>query len=96
MGAIAGAFGGRVDAVLMRVTDVLLVVPGICSRSPSSSPWTVACPRSCSRSRSLSWIFARDLRGSMLSLHSADYVMAARAIGATRGRLLFRHFLRTR
>jgi ABC-type dipeptide/oligopeptide/nickel transport system permease subunit len=94
MGAIAGAFGGRIDAVLMRVTDVLLAVPGILlaiaivvalDRGLPQIMFAVAVTNAP--------IFARILRGSMLSLHSADYVMAARAIGATRGRLLFRHFL---
>jgi len=38
-------------------------------------------------------IFARILRGSLLSLRESDYVIASRSVGATGGRLLVRHLL---
>ncbi|HEU4672767.1 MAG TPA: ABC transporter permease [Candidatus Limnocylindrales bacterium] len=94
IGAIAGAFGGRVDTVLMRVVDVLLAIPGILlaigvvvwlDRGLLQIMFAVALTNAP--------IFARLLRGSMLALRESDYVTAARSIGASTGRILFRHML---
>lgn len=94
VGAIAGAFGGRVDAVLMRTVDVLLAIPGILlaigivvwlDRGLLQIMFAVAATNSP--------IFARILRGSMLALRESDYVTAARSIGAPTRRILFRHML---
>jgi peptide/nickel transport system permease protein len=94
IGAIAGAFGGKVDAVLMRVVDVMLSIPGILlaigivvwlDRGLVQIMFAVATTNAP--------IFARILRGSMLSLRESDYVTAARSIGAPTGRILLRHML---
>ena len=94
VGAIAGAAGGRVDAILMRFTDVLLAMPGILlaigivawlGRGLPQIMLAVAATNAP--------IFARLLRGSLLSLREADYVIAARSVGASNLRLLTRHML---
>jgi peptide/nickel transport system permease protein len=94
LGAVAGAAGGRIDAILMRVTDVLLSIPGILlaigivawlGRGLPQIMLAVAVTNAP--------IFARILRGSLLSLRTADYVTAARSIGATGPRILLRHML---
>lgn len=94
VGAIAGAFGGKVDSALMRVTDVFLSIPGILlaigivawlGRGLPQIMLAVAVTNAP--------IFARILRGSLLSLRSADYVVAARSIGASGPRVLLRHML---
>ena len=94
IGAIAGGVGGRVDSVLMRVTDVLLSIPGILlaigivawlDRGLPQIMFAVAMTNAP--------IFARILRGSLLSLREADYVLASRSIGAGGRRLLLRHML---
>jgi peptide/nickel transport system permease protein len=94
IGALAGAFGGKVDAVLMRIVDVLLAIPGILlaigivvwlDRGLVQIMFAVAATNAP--------IFARILRGSMLALRESDYVMAARSIGAPTGRILLRHML---
>jgi peptide/nickel transport system permease protein len=94
IGALAGAFGGRVDAVLMRVVDVLLAVPGILlaigivawlDRGLLQIMLAVAVTNVP--------IFARFLRGSLLALREAEFVTAARSIGASPIRLLLRHML---
>ena len=94
LGAVAGAAGGRLDAILMRVTDVLLSIPGILlaigivawlGRGLPQIMLAVAVTNTP--------IFARILRGSLLSLRSADYVVAARSIGAPKARILLRHML---
>jgi peptide/nickel transport system permease protein len=94
IGATAGTFGGRVDAALMRVVDVLLAIPGILlaiaivawlGRGLPQIMLAVAVTNVP--------LFARLLRGSLLALREADFVVAARSLGASRLRLLVRHML---
>jgi peptide/nickel transport system permease protein len=94
VGSIAGAFGGRIDSVLMRIVDVLLAIPGILlaigivvwlDRGLIQIMFAVAATNAP--------IFARILRGSMLALRESDYVTAARSMGASTPRLLLRHML---
>ncbi len=94
IGATAGTFGGRVDSVLMRVVDVLLSIPGILlaiaivawlGRGLPQIMLAVAVTNVP--------LFARLLRGSLLALREADFVIAARSLGASRMRLLLRHML---
>lgn len=94
MGALAGGIGGKVDSVLMRVVDVMLAIPGILlaigivawlDRGLPQIMFAVAVVNVP--------IFARILRGSLLSLRESDYVTASRALGAPGSRLLMRHML---
>jgi peptide/nickel transport system permease protein len=94
LGSIAGAMGGRVDNLLMRVTDVFLAVPGILlaigivawlGRGLPQIVIAVAATNAP--------IFARILRGSLLGTRELDYIMAARSIGAGPRRILARHLL---
>jgi peptide/nickel transport system permease protein len=94
MGALAGGFGGRVDTVVMRSTDALLAVPGILlaigiiawlGRGLPQILLAVAATNAP--------VFARLLRGSLLALRGADFVIAARTFGGGRLHLLVRHML---
>ena len=94
VGALAGGLGGRIDSVLMRVVDVMLSIPGILlaigivawlDRGLPQIMFAVAMTNAP--------IFARILRGSLLSLRNSDYVMAAESIGARPRRILMRHLL---
>ncbi len=94
IGALAGGVGGKLDSLLMRVVDVMLAVPGILlaigivaflGRGLPQIVFAVAVVNVP--------IFARILRGSLLSLRESDYVTASRSIGASGTRLLLRHLL---
>jgi peptide/nickel transport system permease protein len=94
IGAAAGALGGRVDNVLMRIVDVLLSIPGILlaigivawlDRGLPQIVLAVAVTNTP--------IFARILRGSLLANRELDYVNAANSLGASRWRILSRHML---
>jgi peptide/nickel transport system permease protein len=94
IGALAGGVGGKLDSVLMRLVDAMLAVPGILlaigivaflGRGLPQIMFAVAIVNVP--------IFARILRGSLLSLRESDYVVAARSIGATGPRVLVRHML---
>jgi peptide/nickel transport system permease protein len=94
LGALAGFFRGWIDAVIMRSVDIMLSIPGLLLAIAVVS-WlgrgvvqvaiaiaVVNVP-----------IFARILRGSLLALRDADYVVAARSVGVSGPSLLVRHML---
>jgi peptide/nickel transport system permease protein len=95
IGAIAGFYGGIIDNLLMRFTDVILAIPLyllLFVLSASFSNGTI-----------LSVVFliaifgwtytARLVRGEFLSLKEHEFVMAARTLGASNMRLMLRHIL---
>jgi peptide/nickel transport system permease protein len=94
IGSLAGGIGGKVDSVLMRAVDVLLAVPGILL-AIGIVAWLgqglVQIMIAVAVSNAP--IFARILRGSLLSLRETEYVTAARSLGATSPRILVRHML---
>ena len=94
IGAIAGAVGGRVDNVLMRVVDVLLAIPGILLAIGIVAWLDRGLPQiTIAVAVTNAPIFARLLRGGLLAVREADYVVAARSVGVPSRRLLLRHML---
>ena len=94
IGALAGGLGGKVDSVLMRVVDVMLAIPGILLAIGIVAWLDRGLPQIMFAVAMVNVpIFARILRGSLLSLREADYVTASRAAGASGSRLLVRHML---
>ncbi|GIW20339.1 MAG: peptide ABC transporter substrate-binding protein [Chloroflexota bacterium] len=94
IGALAGGFGGWVDAALMRLTDVLLAIPGILLAIGIVAWLGRGMPQlMLAIAVTYTPIFARLLRGSLLALREVDYVVAARSIGASPLRILTRHML---
>jgi peptide/nickel transport system permease protein len=94
IGALAGGFGGWVDAILMRLTDVLLAIPGILLAIGIVAWLGRGMPQlMLAIAVTYTPIFARLLRGSLLALREVDYVVAARSIGASPLRILTRHML---
>jgi peptide/nickel transport system permease protein len=94
IGAIAGGVGGKADAVLMRIVDVLLAIPGILL-AIGIIAWLDRGILQLMLAIAITYvpIFARLLRGSLLALRESDYVTAARSIGASGSRILLRHML---
>lgn len=95
LGTLAGAFGGWVDAVVMRVVDVLLSIPSllmafsIAAIFARPSQWTVIVAIAIVQVP----IFARLLRATMLAQRHSDHVLAATALGVKKGPIVFRHML---
>ena len=88
VGAIAGFFGGWVDSVIMRLTDIMLSIPGlllaigiVAALGQGIIQIMIAV------GVTQIPIFARLLRGSILATREADYVLAARSVGV-RGRII--------
>jgi peptide/nickel transport system permease protein len=97
VGAVAGYFGGVVDTVLMRLTDLVLTVPTIVvlvvlagAVEHRAGSWVLLSVLLAS----LSWTRkARLVRASFRSLRESDFVEAARAAGARDSRIIWRHLL---
>lgn len=94
LGAIAGYAGGWTDEILMRLADLKLTVPGLilamavaAALGPGLLNMVVAI--------ALSWWpgFARLVRGEVLARREEPYIVAARAVGVGRVRILLRHLL---
>lgn len=98
IGVTGGYFGGWADAVLSRITEIVLGVPyllaGIVlakrlSAGQSSGIWTVVFVIGV-----LSWTTAcRVVRSSVITAKNQDYVAAARMLGAGHARIMLRHIL---
>jgi len=94
VGAISGFFGGMIDEVMMRITDMFLAFPALvlaiaiaASLGPSLRNTMIALA-------TVFWPwYARLVRGQVLSIRERDYVDAARSIGLTPARILRRHIL---
>ncbi|TML40875.1 MAG: ABC transporter permease [Actinobacteria bacterium] len=94
VGGLAGYVGGLADNFLMRVTDLVLVVPAlailsIAGKASHGSVVTIVLILSV-----LFWMpIARVVRGVFLSLKEKEFVEAARASGASGFRIMLRHML---
>ena len=94
VGGLAGYFGGWIDSSLMRVTEVFQIVPllpltlalGVIFQPGIVSVILII--------GVMGWMeTARVTRSGLLSLRESPFVEAARAAGATAGRIIFRHLL---
>ena len=93
-GLIAGYFGGKVDMVLSQVFDIFLAFPSLLLAIGISAVMPPGLASAMLAITIVSWAgFARLVRGLTLSLKEQTYVEASTAIGATTGRILFRHIL---
>jgi peptide/nickel transport system permease protein len=94
LGAISGYFGGRIDDVLMRVTELFLVIPKLFLAIVlvaffGSSLWNLILVLGV-----LSWpSIARLVRGQFLTLKERQFVEASRALGASERTIIFREIL---
>jgi peptide/nickel transport system permease protein len=95
LGAIAGYFGGIVDNLLMRLTDLFLTLPFLAILLTASALLKGTTPMRVSLIlAALFWTgIARVVRGIFLSLREKEYVEAAKASGAGDARIIFRHIL---
>jgi peptide/nickel transport system permease protein len=107
VGALSGYYGRWVDTMLMRLVDIIIAIPGLFVLILISSmlnnnrlitgtafyrtagwlvlPLVIA---------ALGWTgISRLVRGEFLAIKSRDYVEAARVLGASDGRIIFRHIL---
>lgn len=94
LGAVSGYYGGMIDNVIMRITDIFLAIPMtllaiviVAALGANTTNLII--------SLSLSAVptFARIVRGSVLTVREVEYVEAAGAIGARDNTIIFSHIL---
>jgi ABC-type dipeptide/oligopeptide/nickel transport system permease subunit len=109
LGAMAGYYGGWVDNLLMRFTDLILTLPGLAvlltaaqffgqgDVDVSTGPIQTTIPQPLVIGLILAFLFwtaiARIVRGLFLSLREKEFVEAAKAAGASNTRIMARHML---
>jgi len=94
LGSLAGYFGGVLDEVIMRITDIFLAFPALIL---AMAIVTIIGPslKSVMIALTVVWwpSYARLIRGDILQVREEDYVEAARGLGASSGRVILRHVL---
>lgn len=94
LGLISGYYGGWLDRALMHVTNVFLAFPGILLAIAFAAVLGPGVGNLILALCLTSWVgYARLTRGQVLSLQNRQHVLAARAMGASMPRILFRHIL---
>jgi peptide/nickel transport system permease protein len=94
LGAIAGFVGGVIDQVIMRLVDVTLAFPPIFLAMAVNAAFGKGLKNACIAMIIVWWpIYARLLRGQVMSIKHREHVQAAVSIGATRTRTLRKHVL---
>jgi peptide/nickel transport system permease protein len=94
LGAIAGYFGGIVDDLIGRVTDILLAFPGLLLAIALVAVLGPSLANVLFALALIGWVgYARLVRGQVLRARELEYVQAARALGASTLRVLWRHVI---
>ncbi|HSI25501.1 MAG TPA: ABC transporter permease [Methylotenera sp.] len=94
VGLLAGFYGGKVDAFLMKITDIFLAFPGILLAIAFVAVLGAGISNLILALCITGWVsYARLARGQTLSLRNRQHVLAAESLGATVPRLLIKHIL---
>ena len=94
IGLIAGYAGGLVDEALMRLTEVFLAFPALILAMAIAGALGPSLTNAIIAIAAVTWaVYARLTRGQILSLRQREFVEAARAIGASRVRIVWHHLL---
>jgi len=94
LGAIAGGLGGVVDEIIMRITDVFLSFPPLLL-AIAIAAFLGPNLRNAMLAIAISWWpwYTRIIRGQAVSIRERQFVRAARAIGAPKSSIIFKHIL---
>ncbi|WP_420593861.1 ABC transporter permease [Deinococcus sp.] len=94
LGTVAGYFGGLTDTLIMRLTDVLISFPVLLLASFLAAVLRPGTGVIIAVIGGVSWFYlARIVRAELLSIRRREYIDAARALGASDARIVFRHAL---
>ena len=93
-GAISGYFGGRIDTIMQRVTEVIMGIPNlivvvlmILVLKPGILSITIALSIT-------GWVtMARVVRAQVMKLKEQEFVLASRTLGASHAKIIFKHML---
>ncbi|TMI90639.1 MAG: ABC transporter permease [Bacillati bacterium ANGP1] len=93
-GTVAGFYGGRLDAGLMRIVDLLIAFPSLLLAVLVTGIFGSSLLNIVLALTMTAWPgMARTIRSEVVALRERDYIEAARAVGARAGRVLLRHLV---
>ncbi|MDH4147755.1 MAG: ABC transporter permease [Acidimicrobiia bacterium] len=94
LGSVAGYFGRAYDLILMRITDMFLLVPGVALLAVAFRKFGQSDLAIIVVLTGIGWMLvARVVRGQVLSLRDREFVDAAKVAGASPFRIIFRHLI---
>ena len=98
IGSLAAFYGGFLDNLLMRITEIFQAFPFILAALTLSAILTPAIGKSLIPAIvalvAFGWMgYARLIRGDILTVREREYVLAAEVVGAKNGRILLRHII---
>lgn len=94
VGLVAGFYGGWVDSILMRFVDIMLSIPTIFLLLLVATLFSMGPILLAGLIAAVAWVtLSRLIRGEVISAKNRDYVDAARVVGSTNRRVIFRHIL---
>ncbi len=94
IGLMAGYMGGLIDEILMRVTDVFLAFPALVLAMAVTATLGISLTNTVLALAVVWWPwYARLIRGQVLSLREREYIEAAKVVGVSHVRIMYRHLL---
>ena len=94
LGSLAGYFGGKIDEIIMRIADIFLAFPSLILAMTVTVALGPGLNSVMLALIVVSWpVYARLIRGDILSIRKEDYIEAARGMGASNFRIITRHVL---
>lgn len=94
LGSIAGYYGGLVDEIIMRITDIFYAIPGLVLAMALVVAFGVSLDSVIQALIIVGWpTYARVIRAEFMRIKNEDFVEAAKAIGASDFRVIVRHIL---
>jgi peptide/nickel transport system permease protein len=94
LGMLSGYYGGLLDEVLMRITDVFIAFPGLVLAIAISAALGPSLSHAMIAIAVVWWpSYARLVRGQVLALKQREFIQATRALGASDTRIIFQHIL---
>ncbi len=94
LGCVAGYYGGRVDMIIMRITDVVMSFPTLIILISIVAIIGPGLLNAMLAIGLINWTsIARLVRGQILAIREMDFIMAAESIGLRKGRIIIKHVL---
>ncbi len=94
LGTLSGYYGGTIDMIVMRLTDIVMTIPGLVIIMAAVSVLGPSIYNVMAAIGILGWPgMARLLRAQILSVRERDFIRAAKSIGVSDWRIMIRHIL---
>ncbi|MBN1370300.1 MAG: ABC transporter permease [Dehalococcoidaceae bacterium] len=94
LGSLAGYFGGIIDEIIMRITDIFLAFPPLILAMAVTIALGASIESIIIAITVVSWpSYARVIRGDILAIREEDYIEASRGVGASHLRIILKHIL---